>query len=147
MQKLIKLLTIILPVIIIINLITGCTQVKSKNLTKPENAATYFHKGVYKSYSPDEKNYYFYVFYDENSGYTADNEQGIGLPFSCIQTQNSVKFKFGGSEEPEEIFKIQSTKNETVTGAFEDGKLLIFNYVLNANPDNFDAVEYLKTQN
>jgi hypothetical protein len=69
---------------------------------------------------------------------------GIGLPFSCVQEDGYVKFKFGGSEEPDDVFKIKSVENGNITGSFEDGSLLIFSLAPNANPDNFDAVEYVK---
>ena len=145
MQKIIKLITIIVPVIIVISLITCRTNTKNSNPSKLKSVKTsYFNKGVYKSYSPNKNSnrFYFYIFYDENSGYTEDSEKGIGLPFSCIQTDSSVKFKFGGSEEPEEIFKIKSVKNKMIEGSFEDNQPLIFAPIPNVNPDNFDAIEY-----
>ncbi len=150
MKKIINLLTMIIPAVVLISLITGCTDIKDSNSVKPESATTaYFHKGVYKSYSPASKNtsqYYFYIFYDENSGYTEDSELGIGLPFSCIQTVDSIKFKFGGAEEPEEVFKIKSIKKNVVTGSFKNDELLIFVPVPKANPDKFDALEYIKNE-
>jgi len=130
MQKLTKVLKIIIPIIILISLITGCTNIKSNNSLSPRYQKTaYFHKGTYKSFSPDKKNPYkgyLYIFYDEYSGHTEESEIGIGLPFSCIQTEGSVKFKFGGAEEPEKIFKIKSVENNVITGSFEDGQLLKF---------------------
>ena len=151
MKYIIKLLTIIILVLIVAPLLIGCTKIKDHRFHKPEPATkVYFHRGVYKTYSPNQKDsykYYFYIFYDENSGHTEDSEMGIGLPFSCIQTENFVKFKFGGSEEPEEILKIKSVKNDVIEGAYEDGRLLIFTPVLNENPDKFDAIEYMKKNN
>ena len=94
-----------MPVIIAISLITGCT-----NMTTPKSETVYFQRGVYKSFPADNSYIDFYIFYDETSGHTEDSEKGIGLPFSCVQTKESVKFKFGGSEEPEEIFKIKSAE-------------------------------------
>lgn len=151
MQKIIKLLTMMIPVVILISLMSGCTKINDRKFLKPQSIATvHFHKGVYKSNSPDYKNsskFYFYIFYDENSGYTEESELGIGLPFSCIQTDNFVKFKFGGAEEPEEVFKITSVKNGVITGSFANGQVLIFTPVKNANPDKFDAIEYMKKGN
>ena len=149
MRKIIKILTVIIP-IIITSLTMGCTVVKSDVLKSKSETQSYFHKGVYKSYSPDKKQShesYFYVFYDEFSGHTEDSKLGIGLPFSCIQTNNSVKFRFGGAEEPEEIFKITSVKDNSIEGSFEDNQLLIFTFISNANPDNFDAIQYIKKNN
>ena len=147
MQKAIKLLTIILS-LITVSLIMGCTNTKSLSLKKTTDPVTaYFDKGVYKTNSPDNKNpdkYYFYIFYDKNSGYTEDNKMGIGLPFSCVQTNGYVKFKFGGASEPDEIFNIKYVKDKVITGSFDDGSMLEFTPVSDANPDNFDAVEYLK---
>lgn len=140
MQKLFKLLTAVIFFLMAIFLMTGCT--KSKPIT-----FDYFYKGVYKSYSLDEKNpqkIYFYIFYDENSGHTEESEKGIGLPFSCVQSNGYVKFKFGGAEEPDETLKIKSVKNGIITGSFEDNLLRIFIPIPNANPDNFDAVEYIE---
>lgn len=140
MKKIIKLLTIIMPAIMSISLIAGCTN----NTITPKSKTLYFQRGVYKSYPADNSYIDFYVFYDEISGHTEDSKMGIGLPFSCIQTKESVKFKFGGSEEPEEIFKIESSDNQTITGYFEDGKMLTFEHVKNANPNTFDVLEYIK---
>ena len=150
MHKIIKLPAIIIPILITITLIFGCTNIKKDIFVQHKyNTTTYFHKGVYKSYSPDKDSnqFYYYIFYDENSGYTEDSEMGIGLPFSCVQTVENVKFKFGGSEEPEEIFKIKSAQKNLVTGSFGDDKLLIFDFVPDANPDNFEAIEYMKSKN
>ena len=110
MQKLLKFLGIFISVVVVIGVITGCTNVNLKNESAP---TVYFHKGVYKADIQNKNNSYidFYVFYDENSGYTEDSKMGIGLPFSCVQ---------------------------------EDGSLLIFSLAPSANPDNFDAFEYVK---
>ena len=141
MQKIVKAL-ILIAILVEISLLTGCTNLDN------ESVAAYFHRGVYKSYSHENKSsqFYFYVFYDENSGHTEDSKNGIGLPFSCVQTVDNVKFKFAGSEEPEEILKIKSAKKNLITGSFKDNKLLIFIPVSDANPDNFDAVEYIKNR-
>ena len=64
-----------------------------------------------------------------------------------MQTNDSVKFKFGGSDEPEEIFKIKSVEDKTVTGTFDNSSLIIFTPLQNVDPDNFDTVEYLKNKN
>lgn len=150
MKKIIKFLTIVISLIMLIGLSTGCINIKQDNLQKYK-AKTWvpFHKGVYKSYSPEENaaTFYFYVFYDENSGHTEDSEKGIGLPFSCVQTADNVKFKFGSSEEPEDIFYIKSVKKDLITGSFKNGKLLIFVPLSDAKSDNFDAVEYMKNSN
>ena len=143
MKKSIKLLTTT-SALIAISLIFGFSYIKN---TDTLVMSTYFNKGVYKADSPDNKNpykNYFYVFYNKTSGHTEDKKHGIGLPFSCMQKKGYVKFKFGGIDEPEKTFKIKHAKNDTITGYFEDGSLLIFTPVLNVNPDNFDAVEYIK---
>ena len=145
--------TIMLAIIlfaITVSLIMCYKKITNTSLTKTLHLTTvYFNKGVYRTDSPDDKNpykNYFYVFNDEKSGHTEDNKLGIGLPFSCIQKIGYVKFKFGGISEPEEIFKIKSVENGTIQGYFKDGSLLIFIPVLNANPDNFDAIEYIKKE-
>lgn len=146
MQKIIKLLTIIVPVLMIIGLTTSCAYIQEKRFFKSKPSTTYFHKGVYKSYSSDKNSnqFYFYIFYDKNSGHTEDSEMGIGLPFSCVQKNGYVKFKFGGSEEPEEKFVIKSAKNEIITGYFKNKQLLKFVLIPDANPDNFDAISALQ---
>ena len=145
MQKIINLLTIIVPVLIVLSLAMGCTNIES-SLLKQKSETTYFHKGVYKSFSPDKTNSYknyFYVFYDENSGHTEESERGIGLPFSCEQKYGYVKFRFGGIQESEETFIIESAEKDVITGFFENGSLVIFSTIKNVNPDNFDAVKYM----
>lgn len=109
-------------------LVFGCLNIKDIDKTT-QSPKAYFNKGVYKVDSPDNKNpykNYFYVFYDKTSGHTENSKNGIGLPFSCIQKDGYVKFKFGGVDEPEEIFKIKSQENGVITGYFEDASLLIF---------------------
>ena len=151
MQEKIKLLTIVMLVLTGICIMTGCAKTKDGSFLKQKSVKNvYFHKGVYKSYSFDKQipqKGYFYIFYDETSGYTEEAEMGIGLPFSCEQTEDSVKFKFGGAYEPEEIFKIKSIKNNIMSGSFKDGILLEFIPVPNADPDQFDAIEYMKKEN
>ena len=145
MQKIIKNFIIIMPAIIGIILITACTNIKNST-SETESATTYFHKGVYKSNSIDKNSnkIYFYVFNDENSGHTEDSKMGIGLPFSCIQMNGMVKFKFGGSEEHVETLIIKSARNNIITGSFIDGLLLEFTPIPKANPNNFDAIKYLE---
>lgn len=146
MGKSIKFLTIIFT-IIAVSLVFGWSNIKNIGKTAHAESA-YFNKGVYKADSSDNKNpykNYFYVFYNETSGRTEESERGIGLPFSCVQKDGYVKFKFGGVDESEEIFKIKNVENSVVTGYFEDGSLLIFTPVINVNPENFDAVKYIKS--
>lgn len=136
MRKLFRLLTVAIFFVMTIFVMTGCSEINSDNFDKPKSVtAHYFQKGVYKSYYLDKKNSYnyFYVFYDENSGHTEDSERGIGLPFSCVQSDGYVKFKFGGAEEPDETLKIKSFKNGVITGSFEDDLMLIFIPIPNAN--------------
>ena len=151
MQKILKLLVIIITVVIFTGLMTGCTKIQNYSSIKLKSSTpAYFHKGVYKSYTPGTKDLtkiYFYVFYDENSGHTEESERGMGLPFSCVQTKNFVKFKFGGSEEPEEILKIKSIENEIITGYFENNLPIRFIPIPNVTPDNFDAEKKKKNGN
>jgi len=149
MRKVIKLLTIVAYVVILVSFVTGCLNIKNVSFLKSKST-TYFHKGVYKSYSLDSKSSYknyFYIFNNKNSGHTEEIERGIGLPFSCVQANGYVKFKFGGVDASDEIFKVKSAKNGIITGFFENGLILIFVPIANANPDNFDAVEYAKKHN
>ena len=144
MKKIINLLTAIIPIVVLISLTTGCTKISLGSFFKSKTETNvYFHKGVYKSYSFNNNQYknYFYIFYDENSGHTEESEKGIGLPFSCVQKNGSVKFKFGGVEEPEKILKIKSVKNKVITGSFEDGVLLIFVPISNGEQNNIDVIK------
>ena len=64
--------------------------------------APYFTKGVYSSFpasEADAEHTYFYVFYDEGAGYTEDGMSGIGLPFACEQSDESIVFHMGGADE------------------------------------------------
>ena len=139
MQKVIKILTIIIPILMLIGITT--VNIKDNSFFKQKSGLkVHFHKGVYKTYSPDKNNPYsdyFYIFYDEKSGHTEENKRKTGLPFSCVQTVDSVKFKFGGSDEPEEVLKVSSVKNGVIEGSFNDGRLIIFTPVFNVNPDKF----------
>ena len=133
-------------ILIMVVVVFVCSSIKYIDKTT-HFATAYFNKGVYKADSFDNKNpykNYFYVFYDEISGHTENSKQGIGLPFSCTQKGGYVKFKFGGVDELEKIFKVKHAENNIITGYFEDGSLLIFTLVPNANPENFNAVEYIK---
>jgi hypothetical protein len=139
-----------MSVTILICLFAGCANIKGNNFLKQKYTHVYFQKGVYETYSADEKNEkanYFYVFNDENTGHTENSSLGIGLPFSCKQTDNSVQFKFGGVDEPDKVFKIKSVQNGLIEGSFEDGQLIKFVPITNVNPDKFDALEYMKNEN
>ncbi len=109
-------------------------------------SAPYFAKGVYMYYPVDAKDPAmdsFYVFQDEKWGYTANGTDGSGMPFSCEQADGKVKYSYGGNGESEDTFTVESVENRAVTGAFTDGKKLVFVPVDNANPDSFDAVNYM----
>ena len=128
----------------------GSITEKTQEEAKTENVSTkapYFEKGVYVNYAAEAENSphtYFYVFTGEHYGYTTDGaNEGIGLPFSCDQTDGKVEFSFGGEEEVKDVFTVESAENGTVTGHFDDGLKLVFVYEADANPDIFDAVNYV----
>ena len=114
--------------------------------TASEESA-YFTKGVYYNYAKDAENpplTYFYVFYDENTGYTADGENnGIGLPFSLTQEEGAATFSFGGEGESEEVLTVSSFENGIVTGTFDDGREVVFEPVSGLDPETFDAENYV----
>ena len=92
----------VIPVIALALMSAAMTGCAGKNDIP---SAPYFTKGVYYNYAKDAENpplTYFYVFYDENTGYTADGENnGIGLPFSLTQEEGAATFSFGGEGESE----------------------------------------------
>ena len=114
--------------------------------TASEESA-YFTKGVYYNYAKDAENpplTYFYVFYDENTGYTADGENnGIGLPFSLTQEEGAATFSFGGEGESEEVLTVSSFENGIVTGTFDDGREVVFEPVSGLDPETFDAENFV----
>ena len=118
----------------------------SASETASEESA-YFTKGVYYNYAKDAENpplTYFYVFYDENTGYTADGENhGVGLPFSVAQEDGKATFSFGGEGESEEVLTVSSFENGIVTGTFDDGREVVFEPVSGLDPETFDAENYV----
>jgi len=111
--------------------------------------APYFTKGVYSSFpasEADAEHTYFYVFYDEGAGYTEDGMSGIGLPFACEQSDESIVFHMGGAdEESKEIFTIESVENGVITGSMQNGNRISFAPEPSADPDNFDAQKFIGT--
>ncbi len=111
-----------------------------------EKEPIHFTKGVYANYSLSSANSaksYFYIFYDENSGYTADGRNGIGLPFSCAQQEDSIIFHFGGEDDYGMVLNISSDKDGVINGMFDnDGNELVFERINDVSADNFDAVAY-----
>ena len=106
--------------------------------------APYLTKGVYVNYAEGATTRdYFYVFYDENTGYTEDGNTGTGVPFSCEQTDGKIEFSFGGEDEQLEVFEVTSTENGIITGHFDDGIVLNFDLKMDADADNFNAQNYV----
>ena len=107
----------------------------------------YFTKGVYYNYAKeaeDPPKTYFYVFSDDTYGYTSDGEhEGIGVPFDIVQADDTVRFSFGGAEETEDVLTVSSFENGIVTGAFDDGRELVFEPVEGADPDTFSAENFV----
>ena len=148
MRKVTGLLAIIISVVIFVGVAVYYKNIKDNGFLTKKTVISYFHKGVYRSYllnTEKSNSDDFYIFYDDKSGYTQDGEMGIGLPYSCAQINGYVKFRFGGVDEPEEILTIQSAEDAKITGSFKDGLIHEFVLIPNANPDDFDAVEYTKT--
>jgi hypothetical protein len=108
-------------------------------------AAPYFAKGVYANYSEELDNPnkdYFYVFSDDNYGYTADGaNNGIGLPFDVTQTDGKVVFTFGGADESEDTLVVTAVENGVIHGYFEDipERPMVFEPVEGADPESFSA--------
>lgn len=108
------------------------------------SSAPYFTKGVYVNYADGvAARDYFYVFYDENAGYTEDGNTGMGLPFACKQSEGKIEFSFGGADENWDVFTITSTANGIITGAFDDGVTQNFELLSNVDPDGFSAENYM----
>lgn len=104
-----------------------------------------FEKGVYVNYAKEAENppkTYFYVFNDTTYGHTDDASSGTGLPFSCTQEGDTVKFSFGGEDGIEDEFKVSSSENGIITGAFNDGLEVVFEPVADADVDTFSAENY-----
>ena len=116
------------------------------NTAEAAEEAPYFQKGVvYVNYAkeaqaPDRN--YFYVFEDATYGYTDDAKAGVGVPFSCEQTEGSVKFSFGGADSIEDVLTVSSVEDGVVTGAFEDGLELVFEPIDDAVAEGFSAENY-----
>ena len=137
-QKVIALLTLTLMAATL----TGCTEKSA------EAAAPYFTRGVYLNYEEDVENPstdYYYVFLDETSGHTDGGVSGV--PFECEQKDGYVKFYMGGPDPESQMhLTIETVKNGSVSGHFEDGKKQVFVPVDDVDPDTFDAAVYLTEQ-
>lgn len=109
--------------------------------------APYLTKGVYANYSAEAENPpkdYFYVFSDDNYGYTDDAGSGVSLPFDCTQEAGAITFYFGGSGESIEKFIVTDVKNGIVYGYFEgvEDRELVFELMADADPVGFNAQNY-----
>ncbi len=117
--------------------------------SQDEMKAPYFKKGVYSSFPTSEmasQHTYFYIFYDETSGYTEDGVSGIGLPFACEQTDGQVVFSMGGAdEESKDILTVESVSDGWVTGTVQNGISITFAPVPDVDPDNFSAQNYINS--
>ncbi len=117
--------------------------------SQDEMKAPYFKKGVYSSFPTSEmasQRTYFYIFYDETSGYTEDGVSGIGLPFACEQTDGTVVFSMGGAdEESKDILTVESVSDGWVTGTVQNGISITFAPVPDVDPDNFSAQNYINS--
>ena len=130
--------------------LVGCAGKESVTTTENDTSEPYFTKGVYVNYVADAEDpplTYFYVFYDEASGYTEDGINGIGLPFACEQRDGTVVFHMGGAgEEEKELLTVDSFENGTVIGHMENGIKLAFVPEEGADPDNFNAQNYVNAE-
>lgn len=111
-------------------------------------SAPYFRKGVYVNYAAEAESPtkdQFYVFSDDNYGYTDDATTGMGLPFDCKQDEGAVYFTFGGAGESEEKLIVTSVENGIVHGYFEgvEDRELVFEPVKDAQPEGFNAQNYM----
>ncbi|MCR4787387.1 MAG: hypothetical protein K5888_02265 [Lachnospiraceae bacterium] len=128
-------------------------EVNEPEVTEPADAevpgAPYFAKGVYYNYAKEAENpdkTYFYVFSDNDYGYTADGaNEGIGLPFDTEQSDGKVKFLFGGADESEDYLVITGVDNGVVYGYFEgaEDRELVFEPVEGADPESFVAENFV----
>ncbi len=156
-----KILAIVGATTMISALLAGCgcqssdvveeIPVDTVEATFPTKETAHFTKGVYANYSlssADSAKSYFYIFYDENSGYTADGRNGIGLPFSCVQQDDSIIFHFGGEDDYGMVLNIKSDNNGIISGEFDnDGNELLFEQLENIDPEGFDAMNYANAHN
>ncbi len=157
-----KIAAILSTTILAISTLTGCAWQSSDAVASkitldkvtaevPTKTETIFKKGVYVNYSAQSTNAsrdYFYIFYDEDSGYTQDGKNGIGLPFRCVQQGNSIIFHFGGEDDYGMILNIDSVKDGVINGTFDnDGNELVFEHITNVDPDGFDAMVYVNQHN
>ncbi|MCR5556835.1 MAG: hypothetical protein K6F75_04645 [Butyrivibrio sp.] len=111
-----------------------------------EAVENYFTKGVYVNYAADAENpdkTYFYVFNGDGSGYTDDGIANTGTYFDYEQVEGGIKFSFGAEDPIEDVLTVKSFENGVVTGYFENTFDLVFEPVTDADPDDFDAVNYV----
>ena len=124
---------------------------QAEDTASTEVAAPFFAKGVYANYAAEAENPpkdYFYVFYDEQTGYTEDGNNGIGLPFSCVQEGNTVTFTFGGEGEEESVLTVSSVENGMIKGIFDDTDIeMVFEPLADADADNFNSQNYVNAAN
>ncbi len=126
------------------------TVIEDEMVAKAANISSgpYLTKGVYANYAKDDSSKdYFYVFYDEGAGYTEDANTGTGLPFCCVQSEGVVVFSYGGYEGTKDVFVVTDSGNGTITGKSEDGRVLVFEAISDADPDTFVAQNYVKKVN
>lgn len=109
----------------------------------------YFAKGVYACYEEGQEEApktYFYVFEEDNYGYTEDGaNDGLGLPFDAEESDGIVRFTFGGADEPADVLTITGVQDGKVFGTFsaDPERKLVFEPMKGFEPDTFSAENYV----
>ena len=110
------------------------------------NTNEYFIKGVYANYATELENpekTYFYVFEGNGCGHVEDGVANTGMFFEYSQGDGYVNFLFGSEDPIEDELTIKSYENGLVIGSFEDTIDLTFELLADADPDDFNAVNYV----
>lgn len=121
-------------------------ETAKEEVEETEAAEPYFTKGVYANYAADAENpdkTYFYVFHGDGTGHTDDGIANTGMFFEYEQVKDGVKFSFGSEDPIEDVLTVKSFENGVVTGYYENTFDLIFEPVTDADPDDFEAVNYV----
>ncbi len=149
-------LTGVVAIVMGMAFVTGCGNAATTTIDNEQVALeaepqqAYFTKGVYVNYSADLEDpdkTYFYVFDDDGTGHIEDGNTNTGMFFEYEQVGNTVKFFFGSEEPLEDTFTVKSFENGFVRGSYEGCLDLIFEPVPDADPDTFDAVNYVNAAN
>lgn len=144
-KKLLLVFSILTVAVLLCSCGKAVEDTSSETNTETVSSATadlpgqvYFGNGVYQVFVNDVFNGDYYIFYDTQSGKTANANTGMGLGFTCEQTDGQVTFHMGSSDDTT-VMKMSGEYRRYV-GTTEQNDTYTFIWTPE-DPETFDATD------